>query len=150
MNSILRAFSLIALLLATRAAFAGDFFEADGAALHGYDVVSYFETGEPTKGTAKHAFTYHGSKFLFASAAHRKQFAADPAKYAPQYGGYCAYGTANGYKVPTEPDAFKVVDGKLYLNYNTKVLGIWTQDEPGNISRADKNWPDVAQQPIRK
>jgi YHS domain-containing protein len=149
MKSILRALPVLA-LLTTSAAFAGDFYEADGAALHGYDVVSYFETGEPTKGAPQHAFTWHGSKFLFASAQHRKQFVANPEKYAPQYGGYCAYGTSNGYKVPTQPDAFKVVDGKLYLNYDRKVLGIWTQDEPGNISRADKNWPEVSKQPLRK
>lgn len=143
-------FSLLLALCASQAAFAGEFFEADGAALHGYDVVSYFESGTPAKGSPKHAFTYQGSQFLFATAKHQKQFAADPAKYAPQFGGYCAYGTANGYKVPTQPDAFKVVDGKLYLNYDRKVLGIWSQDEPGNIARADANWPTVKTQPMKQ
>jgi YHS domain-containing protein len=143
-------FFLVLALCATRAAIAGDFFEADGAAIHGYDAVSYFETGAPTRGSTKHEFTYHGSQFLFASAAHRRQFAADPEKYAPQFGGFCAYGASNGYKVTTQPDAFKVVDGKLYLNYDRKVLGIWSQDEQGNITRATQNWPKVREQPLKQ
>ena len=91
-----------------------------------------------------------GPTFLFSSEANRKKFAADPEKYAPQYGGFCALGTANGYKVKTEPDAFKVVDGKLYLNYNRKVLEMWTQDQPGYISRANKNWPEVSKMPMKE
>jgi hypothetical protein len=74
----------------------------------------------------------------------------DPEKFAPQFGGFCALGTANGYKVPTEPYAFKVVDGKLYLNYNRKVLDIWTQDQAGYIGRANRNWPEVSRQPMRE
>jgi hypothetical protein len=142
--------AVLLLLVTMRMAAAGDFFEADGAALHGYDVVSYFETGEPARGLPQHAFTYQGSRFLFASEGHRKQFAHDPAKYAPQFGGFCAYGTANGYKVPTEPDAFKVVDGKLYLNYNRQVLDIWKKDEKGNIAKAEANWPEVSRQPMKQ
>ena len=152
MNAILRGsrLSLLLLALAARAAFGGEFFEADGAALHGYDPVSYFESGEPQKGSAKHSFTYKGSKFLFASAAHRSAFVANPEKYSPQFGGFCAYGAANGYKVTTQPDAFKVVDGKLYLNHDVKVLDIWTQDENGNIARAQEKWPAVSKQPVLK
>ena len=136
----------LALLLMSSASLAGDFFEADGVALRGYDPVSYFEVSRPTKGAAAHSFVYKGSKFLFASAENRAKFAADPERYAPQYDGFCALGTANGYKVSTQPDAFKVVDGKLYLNYNRKVFDIWTKDEPGYISKADANWPEVSKQ----
>jgi YHS domain-containing protein len=137
----------IGLLLCGQAALAGDFFESDGFALRGYDPVAYFDVNAPTRGKAAHSFEYEGSKFLFESAANRDKFAANPARYAPQYGGYCALGTANGYKVSTQPDAFKVVDGKLYFNYDTKVLGLWSKDIPGYIAKANANWPDVAKQP---
>jgi YHS domain-containing protein len=136
----------LALSFATQFALAGDFFEADGLALRGYDPVAYFEVSEPTKGRPEHSFVHKGSRFLFASAANRQKFAANPEKYAPQFGGFCALGTANGYKVSTQPDAFKVVDGKLYLNYNRKVLDLWTKDEPGYIAKANANWPEVAKQ----
>jgi YHS domain-containing protein len=141
---------VLALAFATRAAMAGDFFEADGFALHGYDPVAYLESDQPVKGSAAHAFIYKGSKFLFATDQNLKKFAADPDKYSPQYGGYCALGTANGYKVSTQPDAFKVVDGKLYLNHDRKVLDIWNKDVPGNIAKADQNWPTVSKQPLKQ
>ena len=141
---------LFVLACMSRLAQSGDFFEVDGLALRGYDPVAYFEANMPVKGTPANSFTYKDSKFLFVTAANRKKFAADPEKYAPQFGGYCALGTANGYKVKTEPDAFKVVDGKLYLNYDRKVLELWTQDQPGYIARANKNWPEVSKQPMKQ
>ena len=146
MNTLIRRFALPLLLSLASSAFAGEFFEVDGHALRGYDPVAYVEAAKPTLGTSEHSFEYQGSKFLFASAENRDKFAADPAKYAPQYGGWCALGTANGYKVSTQPDAFKVVNGKLYLNYNRKVLDLWTKDEPGYIAKADANWPEVSKQ----
>lgn len=149
--SFIRALSLcVLMLLSARLASAGDFFEADGAALHGYDPVAYFDANKPVKGLPSNSFTYHGSKFLFASAEHRQMFAANPEKYAPQYGGYCALGTANGYKVSTQPDAFKVVDGKLYLNHDRKVLDIWNKDVPGYVMRANEKWPEVQKQPLKQ
>jgi hypothetical protein len=138
------------LMASSSLALAGDYFEVDGLALRGYDPVAYFELGKPLHGLPQHSATHKGSKFLFASAANQKAFAADPGKYAPQFGGFCALGTANGYKVATEPDAFKVVDGKLYLNYNRKVLDLWTQDQPGYIRKANQNWPEVSKQPMRE
>lgn len=149
-NSRTFLLALLMLLSATRLAAAGDYFEVDGLALRGYDPVAYFELNTPTRGVPQHHFTYKGSKFLFASAKNRDAFASDPEKYAPKFGGFCALGTANGYKVATEPDAFKVVGGKLYLNYNRKVLDIWTQDEPGYIARANRNWPEVSKQPLKE
>jgi YHS domain-containing protein len=142
--------ALFGLLLATRLAVAGAFFEKDGVALGGYDPVAYFELQQPTRGVPEHNHTYKGSKFLFASAKNQEKFVDDPEKYAPQYGGFCALGTANGYKVRTEPDAFKVVDGKLYFNYNRKVLQLWTQDQPGYIARANRNWPEVSKMPMKE
>jgi hypothetical protein len=141
---------LLALAFMSRLAVSGDFFEVDGVALRGYDPVAYFEANMPVKGLPAHSFTYRDSKFLFVTAANLKKFSANPEKYAPQFGGYCALGTANGYKVKTEPDAFKVVDGKLYFNYNRKVLELWTQDQPGYIARANQNWPEVSKQPMKE
>jgi YHS domain-containing protein len=138
------------LMLMASAVPAGDFFEVDGLALRGYDPVAYVESNRPSRGIAEHSFVYKGSTFRFASAENRNKFAANPQKYAPQFGGYCALGTANGYKVATEPDAFKVVAGRLYLNYNRKVLDIWSRDQPGYIERANRNWPEVSQQPMRE
>jgi YHS domain-containing protein len=137
------AAGLMASLLASQV-WAGDFFEVDGLALRGYDPVAYVEAERPTPGDPAHAFTYKGSKFLFASAANRAKFVAAPESYAPQFGGFCALGTANGYKVATEPDAFKVVGGKLYLNYNRKVLDLWSKDTTGYIAKANENWPAVS------
>jgi YHS domain-containing protein/quercetin dioxygenase-like cupin family protein len=134
----------------SRAAIADEFFEVDGVALRGFDVVAYFDVGKPVPGRKAFSHTYRGSDFLFASDENREKFAANPEKYAPQYGGFCALGTANGYKVATEPDAFKIVDGKLYFNYNRKVLELWTQDQPGNIARANENWPKVSGMPMRE
>lgn len=140
--------SAIALLFAVSAATAGagEFFEKDGVALRGFDPVSYFSNGQPTKGSAQFKAEYKGSTFQFASQASRDAFVADPAKYAPQYGGFCAYGTANGYKATIDPAAFTVVDGKLYLNYNRQVQKEWTKDVPGFIAKANKNWPTVSAQ----
>ena len=139
--------SIALLSLLSTAAFAGEFFETDGVALRGYDVVAYFSDGKPQKGQAQYSYEYKGSKFYFASDANRRAFMQSPDKYAPQFGGYCAYGTAQGYKVSTQPDAFAIVKDKLYLNYNRNVQEIWRQDVPGNLQRAEKNWPEVARSP---
>jgi YHS domain-containing protein len=133
--------------LTAHATLAGEFFEKDGAALRGYDPVAYFTAGKPQKGLPSHSYEYKGTTFHFATDENRRAFMQDPEKYAPQFGGYCAYGTAQGYKVSTQPDAFAVVDGKLYLNYNRNVLTIWEKDVPGNIAKAEQNWPEVAKSP---
>lgn len=125
---------------------AGAFFEQGGAALRGHDTVAYFKDGKPIKGAAEHKAECKGSTFLFASKANRDAFAAEPAKYAPQYGGYCAFGVAGGYKAAIDPAAFTVVEGKLYLNYNRGVHTQWSGDIPGFIAKAEKNWPAVSGQ----
>jgi len=139
--------AIAALSLLSTAALAGEFFETDGVALRGYDPVAYFASAEPQQGQAQYSYEYKGSKFYFASDANRRAFMAMPEKYAPQFGGYCAFGTAQGYKVSTQPDAFAIVKDKLYLNYDKKVQGIWRQDVPGNIAKAEKNWPEVSKAP---
>ena len=143
-RSILRVVLAACLLISSAVVSAGEYFEPDGVALRGYDPVSYFTEGKPQQGLPAHSYMYKGSKFQFASADNQQLFVDNPDKYAPQFGGFCSYGTAQGYKVSTQPDAFSVVDGKLYLNYNREVVKIWQQDVPGNISKAEENWPEVS------
>ncbi len=136
-------------LVAVGPIYAGEFNEeGGGVAIKGYDPVAYVNQQRPVKGDESWQSTYKGSKFLFANAANRDAFAAQPERYAPQFGGYCAYGTASGYKVDTKPEAFAVVDGKLYLNYNTRVLEIWNEDRKAKISEAEANWPKVSKMPV--
>jgi YHS domain-containing protein len=127
-------------------AWAGEFFEKEGVALRGHDPVAYFADQKPIKGFPEFKAQHQGSTFFFASKANRDAFVADPAKYAPQYGGFCAFGMAGGYKAATDPAAFTVVDGKLYLNYNREVQKQWSSDIPGFVGKADKNWPSVSKQ----
>ena len=117
--------------------------DSSGLALKGYDPVAYFAEGKPVQGKPELTASHEGATYRFASAANRDAFAAAPGKYAPQYGGYCAYGMASGYKAPIEPDAWTIVDGKLYLNYNRSVRSRWSADIPGFIGKADANWPTV-------
>ena len=144
MNSAMGA--LGACVLALGVAQAGTVNEDHGVAIKGYDPVAYFTDNKPVKGSKAHSFVYEGVTYEFASAAHRKLFAADPEKYAPQFGGFCAYGTASGHKAVIDPAAFSIVEGKLYLNYNTEVRDVWRKDEPGYIHKADEAWPTVSQQ----
>ena len=125
---------------------AGEFFERNGVAISGYDLVAYFDEKRPVKGVPEFRAEFRGSTFQFISAAHRDAFAADPEKFSPQYGGYCAYGTAKGYKAKIDPEAFTVVQGKLYLNYSDAVQTRWLSDIPGYIEKADVNWPEVQKQ----
>ena len=115
----------------------------DGKAIRGYDPVAYFTAGKPTVGDPAISYTYDGGTWYFASQTNRDAFKADPTRYAPQYGGYCAFGASRGYKAPTEADAWTITDGKLYLNYNTKVRTEWNKDQPGYIKKADANWPAI-------
>jgi len=131
------------LLAVSASAFAQNNVDSSGLALQGYDPVAYFTDKQPVRGKAEFTAQHEGATYRFASAANRDAFAAAPAKYAPQYGGYCAFGLASGYKAPIEPDAWTVVDGKLYLNYNRSIRSRWSTDIPGFIRKADANWPTV-------
>lgn len=135
--------ALCGTVLTVGCATAGEFFERNGLAIDGYDPVAYFSDMKPMKGSLDFHADYQGSTFQFVSAAHRDVFAADPAKYAPQYGGYCAYGIAKGYKAKIDPAAFTVLGDKLYLNYSETVRSQWLTDAPGYIRKADVNWPEV-------
>ena len=125
---------------------AGEFFEQNGVAIDGYDPVAYFDEQRPVKGVPEFRTEFRGSTFQFRSAAHRDAFDANPTKYAPHYGGYCAYGMAKGYKAKIDPEAFSVVHGTLYLNYSESVRTRWLSDVPGYIQQANANWPTVQTQ----
>lgn len=114
-----------------------------GTAIDGTDPVAYFTMGKPVKGSSDFAHDWNGATFHFATAENRDAFAANPEKYAPQYGGYCAWAVSQGYTASTDPEAWTIVDGKLYLNYNKSVQSTWEQDIPGNIAAGDGNWPKV-------
>lgn len=118
-------------------------FATGAGAIRGYDPVAYFTEGRPVKGEKDHTLDYQGSTWRFASAANRDRFAAAPERYAPRYGGYCAWAVSQGYTAPVDPDAWKIVDGKLYLNYSKGVQRQWIEDIPGNIAKGDANWPGV-------
>lgn len=117
---------------------------SDGnVAIRGYDTVAYHRQGKPVKGDARYSFEYNGAKWLFSSAENRDLFSANPGKFAPAYGGYCAYGAGNGYLVKTEPEAFSIVDGTLYLNYNVNVSRKFQANLQERVELAEKNWPGL-------
>jgi YHS domain-containing protein len=113
-----------------------------GVGAGGYDVVSYTQGG-PKKGDAKFAASYNGAKWYFSSAENMKAFEASPAKYAPAFGGYCAYAVANGVTAKGDPLLWKIVGGRLYLNLNKQAYKRWNDDIPGNIASGNANWPKV-------
>jgi YHS domain-containing protein len=115
-----------------------------GLAIDGYDPVAYFTEQKPVKGSSEFTFEFGGAKYRFASAANRDLFVKDPAKYAPQYGAYCAYAVSKGYTADTDPLAWKIVDGRLFLNYDASAQKKWEEDVPGNIKKGDANWPALS------
>lgn len=138
-------------LLAIGSAYAGpQYVDESGFAVSGYDPVAYFDLAqspvgqkqpEAVPGKAGITAEYNGAKWAFASEANRDRFLADPAKYAPAYDGHCAYGLAQGGKVPGNPNLWRIVDGKLYLNITPTIVGFWESDIPGNLAKAESNWP---------
>jgi YHS domain-containing protein len=110
-------------------------------AIKGYDVVAYFVDSKPVRGNAQFSHSWNSATWQFASAANRDLFAKDPEKYAPQYGGYCAYAMAKNSVVDIDPDALRIVDGKLYLNYSQSVQRQFLAEIPGLIKSANQNWP---------
>jgi len=114
-----------------------------GVAIDGADAVAYFTQARALEGSSKFSHKWQGAKWRFASAANRDAFAANPEKYAPQFGGFCAWAVSQGYTAGIERDAWKIVDGKLYLNYSKDIQTQWAEDVPGNIKKADSHWPQV-------
>jgi len=121
-----------------------------GRAIRGYDTVAYFFDGQPQPGSEAFSHDWQGAVWLFASAAHRDTFKADPERYAPQFGGYCAYAISKGHAVEARPEIWSIVDGRLYLNLGPGAQKKWQADVPGNIARATNNWPGALADPGRR
>lgn len=115
---------------------------ADGLAVRGYDTVAYFVAENAVKGEARYQYVWNGAKWLFSSEENMKMFQASPETYAPQFGGYCSYAVSEGYTADADPEAWKVVDGKLYLNYNKKVREKWEENEAERIESGKTNWQE--------
>lgn len=112
-------------------------------ALQGYDAVAYWTSGQATLGNPSFEHRWNNAVWRFSTAANREQFAKDPARYAPEFGGYCAYAVSRGYTANIDPNAWRIVDGRLYLNYSKRVQKLWEEDVPGNIAKGRQNWPGV-------
>ena len=118
-------------------------YAADKLAAGGYDVTAYFRLGKPMPGSAAHQLQYKGATWRFASAQALAEFQADPAAFAPQFGGYCAWAVSQHYLAPGDPRQWKIVDGKLYLNANARAKELWEADQAEAIVRGHANWPAV-------
>lgn len=116
------------------------FFAENGIAIEGTDPVAYFTQGQPVAGQEEFSYEWGGATWLFSSAENRDRFVSNPEQYAPQYGGFCAWAVSQGYTAPIDPNAWKIVDGRLYLNFNQGVQRRWERDIPGNIAQGDQNW----------
>ena len=114
-----------------------------GVAVKGFDVVAYFKEGKPVEGSSQFVHTWMDAKWRFSTEENRAAFAAEPERYAPQFGGYCAWAVSQGYTAGIDPEAWRIVDDKLYLNYSPKVQERWAEDIAGNVAKARKNWPDL-------
>jgi YHS domain-containing protein len=114
-----------------------------GRAVHGYDVVAYFNSGVATPGSDKFAVAYRGATYRFASQANLDAFLADSDRFTPAFGGFCAFGAALGKKFDGDPQVWKIVDDRLYLNLNSDIAAEWSKDIPGNIAKAEKNWAKI-------
>jgi YHS domain-containing protein len=141
----MRSIAIIFLILLCHVALAqqAKVFSTEEGAIRGYDVVAYFKEGKPVKGDKAFMLSWNDANWYFSSAENLETFKAEPEKFAPQYGGYCAYGTSRGYKAETQPDAFTVFNNKLYLNYNTDVVKTWAQKKEDFIRKADKHWKTI-------
>jgi hypothetical protein len=117
--------------------------DRNGLALQGYDVVAYATDSASVRGRAEFEYRWQNVVWRFASAAHRDEFARAPERYVPQFGGYCAWAVSRGYTADIDPHAWRIVDGKLYLNYSKRVQRMWEQDVEGNIAKGRANWPGV-------
>jgi len=143
-SSFVKSLTLAMTVLFSAQAFAIEpIFSSKEGAIRGYDPVAYFTKHKAVKGSKKLSTTWQGAKWHFSSQANLEAFVADPAKYAAQYGGYWAFGVAQGFTPEIDPQAFSVRDGKLYLNLSKDVLKRWKENIPGYIADANQNWPEL-------
>ena len=112
--------------------------------LNGYDPVAYHTEGRPVKGNGYHVAEHDGVTYMFANKKNRKRFEADPEQFLPAYGGFCAYGVALGKKFASDPEVWRIENGKLFLNLDTDIQKKWEKDLPGHLQKSDANWPQIA------
>ena len=116
-------------------------------AIHGFDAVSYFEGGTPRRGLAEFSTQHDGAVYRFSSKENLRTFVRDPEKYAPQFGGFCAYGTSVGKKFDGDPEVYRIVNDRLYFNLNPEIKRTWEKSLSKNIAKAEKNWPKIKDKP---
>ena len=119
--------------------------DGNGIALQGYDPVAFFTDNRPVKGAQQFQSQYDGATYYFASAEHKTAFEKEPAKYEPQFGGFCAYGASKGKTFPIKIEAWQIVNGRLLMQYDLDVKGKFNADPQGNLGKADQNWPDLVE-----
>lgn len=141
--ALLAAAPLTALFSRPALARTPEVFADGGFALRGTDPVAYFREGAAVSGSANHRLMWHGATWAFASAENMVAFEMNPMAYAPRFGGYCAFAMSRGYIAPTDPEAWTIHEGQLYLNYSIDVRSRWLEDVPGNIEKAEGFWPGV-------
>jgi YHS domain-containing protein len=146
MKTFIATLSLILLMSVSSQAQTSTYYNPKGVALKGYDVVAYFTDGAAVKGDKKFSISWDSTTWHFRNQKNLDSFKADPKKYVPQFGGYCAYGASENHKAPTQPEAFTIVNGKLYLNYNKDVKELWLKDSAEHIRNAEENWPALKHQ----
>lgn len=134
--------ALVALFGLAGTAMAADYTNSTPA-VQGYDVVSYQTGKRPVRGNGHFVSVYDGATYQFSSADNQQVFESNPEKYIPAYGGYCAFGASVGKKFIGDPEVWRVVDGKLYLNLDTQIQAEWLNDVPGRIKSADENWRNI-------
>ena len=147
MKNLLKSIAAFALLSVS--AFAGDLVNVSGAskiALSGYDTVAFFTDAKPVNGSPFISAEYQGATYLFATEEHKQLFTANPDKYAPQCGGFCAYGVGLGKLFPVDINTWQVRNGKLYLNLNQGILKKFNADFEGNVAKAEENWPKLVKE----
>ncbi|HNP60386.1 MAG TPA: YHS domain-containing (seleno)protein [Nitrospirales bacterium] len=142
MQTVLGSLFAMFLVIVATPAFAGDVTN-NTPGISGYDPVAYFTEGKPMRGSGYHVTEYKGVTYAFATKDHKEMFEASPGKYVPAYGGYCAYGVAVGKKFVSDPEAWKIVQGKLYLNLDRDIQSKWAKDIPGYLKKSEANWKDI-------
>ena len=142
MKQAVLGFTMLMAAAVATPVFAADYTHSTPGA-GGYDVVAYFTDGKAMRGSGYHVADHHGVTYAFASEEHKKLFVANPTKYLPAYGGYCAYGASVAKKFVADPEVWKIVDGTLYLNLDKGIQVKWEKDVPKNIKKTDKNWTAI-------
>ncbi|WP_316838697.1 YHS domain-containing (seleno)protein [Pedobacter gandavensis] len=147
MKTLLFAVLLCGFISTAAQAQKSEIFAPSGKAIKGFDPVAFFTEGMAVKGQDSLSYDWKGAKWMFATRKNMEQFKSEPTRFAPQYGGYCAYGTSGGYKAPTQTETWTIVNDKLYFNYNKKVKENWTKDQSALIEKADILWPQIKEKP---